>query len=194
EFFSSDVKVYTTIVSIDGTVQGLRPGMSAEVSVLAAEAADKVLVVPIQSVLGNVAMGAKRKVFVLDETGIAHERDIVVGMSNDKLVEVKDGLALNDKVVLSPKSLLNEKSNLHPGTPGGRRGAAFDEDGKDGKKKGGKKGGPGGPMGGGGPMGAGGMPPGGPMGGGGMPPTAQGGGGVPPSASPGEGGRGYSKQ
>jgi multidrug efflux pump subunit AcrA (membrane-fusion protein) len=184
DFLSSDVKVYTTIVSIDGTAYSLKPGMSAEVTILAAEAGNEpVLVIPIQSVLGNVAMGAKRKCFVLDERGIPKERDIEVGMSNDKLVELKGGLAEGEKVVLSPKSLVGEKSGLRAGTPTTRRGADI-EDGDGGGKKKGKKGGPGGPGGAmppGGPGGA--MPPGGP--GGAMPPGGPGG-GAPP--------RGFNKQ
>jgi HlyD family secretion protein len=175
EFFSSDVKVYQTIVSIVGTVDDLKPGMSAEVTILAKEASEPVLVIPIQSVLGNVAMGAKRKCFVVDPLGRAKERDIVVGLSNDKVVEVKEGLAENEKVVLSPKALVGDKSNLRAGTPSTRRGAEFDEGG--GKKKG-KKGG-------GGAMPPGGdLPPGGPNGQ--FVPGGPGGGAPPP--------RGFNKQ
>ncbi len=140
EFFSSDVKVYQTMVSIDDLDADsvLNPGMSAEVTILADETEEPVLIIPIQSVVGNVSKGANRKCFVLDKSGYAQERDIVVGLSSDKYVEVIAGLAENEKVVLSPRLLLPEKSDLKPGIPGARRGADFDDDG--GKKKGaGKK-------------------------------------------------------
>jgi multidrug efflux pump subunit AcrA (membrane-fusion protein) len=156
EFFSSDVKVYTTMVSIDDldpSSEKLKPGMSAEVTILADETPDKVLIIPIQSVIGNVAMQADRKCFVLDAKGVAHERDIKVGLSNDKYVEVLEGLEEGEKIVLNPRPLIPEKSDMKPGTPGTRRGAEFD----DGGKKGGKKKGDGGFKGGGG--GPGGMPP-----------------------------------
>jgi multidrug efflux pump subunit AcrA (membrane-fusion protein) len=143
DFISSDVKVYQTIVSIDGRVSDLKPGMSSEVTILAQEDAAPELVIPIQAVLGNVSMGAKRKCFVLDESKIPHERDIDVGMSNDKFVAVTKGLEQGELVVLSPKALLNEKSNLRAGTPSTRRGSEFDDE--SGSKKKGKKGGPGGP-------------------------------------------------
>ena len=38
--------------------------------------------------------------------GQPEPRDIVVGMSNQRLVEVKSGLKAGDKVVLNPASLL----------------------------------------------------------------------------------------
>ncbi|HZZ78617.1 MAG TPA: hypothetical protein VFE62_08865 [Gemmataceae bacterium] len=155
EFFSSDVKVYQTMVSIedlDPHSDKLKPGMSAEVTILADETKEPVLVVPIQSVVGNVAMRAERKCYVLDGQGIAHERDIVVGLSNDKVVQVISGLEEGDRVVMNPRSLIPEKSDLKPGTPGSRRGAEFEDGGKkkggfkkDGGGKGGGPGAPGGP-------------------------------------------------
>lgn len=138
EFFSSDVKVYQTMVSIDDldpSHDKLNPGMSAEVTILADETKEKVLVVPIQSVVGNVTMRAERKCYVLDDKNIPHERDIVVGMSSDKLVQVISGLKEGDRVVLNPRQLIPEKSDLKVGTPGTRRGAEFDDAGKKGGKK-----------------------------------------------------------
>ncbi len=146
DFFSSDIKVYQTMVSIDDSrlEDNLRPGMSAEVTITADETHQPVLVIPIQSVVGNVSMGANRKVFVLDAGGYPVERDIIVGLSSDKLVEVKSGLEEGEKVVINPRSLLPEKSDMKPGTPTSRRGADGEEgDGKKGKKKGEGKGGPG---------------------------------------------------
>jgi HlyD family secretion protein len=141
EFFSSDVKVYQTMVSIDDldpSQDKLNPGMSAEVTILADETPVPVLVIPIQSVVGNVTMKAERKCFVLDARGIPHERDIKVGLSNDKLVEVLEGLEEGEKIVLNPRPLIPEKSDMKVGTPGTRRGAEFDDAAKkkDGKKKG----------------------------------------------------------
>ena len=147
DFFSSDIKVYQTMVSIEDSTleENLRPGMSAEVTITADETHQPVLVIPIQAVVGNVSMGANRKCFVLDASNYTHERDIVVGLSSDKLVEVKSGLEEGDRVVINPRSLLPEKSDMKPGTPSSRRGVdAEDGEGKKGKKKGEGKGGPGG--------------------------------------------------
>jgi multidrug efflux pump subunit AcrA (membrane-fusion protein) len=143
EFFSSDVKVYQTMVSIedlDPSSEKLKPGMSAEVTILADETTHPVLVIPIQAVVGNVSMKAERKCYVLDAKNIPHERDIVVGLSNDKLVEVVSGLEEGEKIVLNPRPLIPEKSDMKPGTPGTRRGAEFDDAGKKGGKKKGDEG------------------------------------------------------
>ncbi len=175
EFFSSDVKVYQTMVSIDTEVENLKPGMSAEVSILADESSDSVLVIPIQSVVGSISMGSKRKCFVLDSDGYPKERDIVVGMSNDKVVEVRSGLEEGEKVVLNPRPLLGDKSDLKVSVPPGKRGADF-EDGAGGGKKKGMKGKDGG-----------GFPPGGP--GGQIPGGFNPGGNGPPAGfNPGQGG------
>lgn len=138
DFFSSDVKVYPTTVSIDGAVEGLKPGMSAEVTILADEASTPVLTVPVQAVVGTVTSGGKRKLFVLDANKQAKERDVLVGLSNDKMVEIREGLAEGEQVVLNPKPfLVGELGNLKPGVPGGKRGADIeDATGKKTKKKG----------------------------------------------------------
>ena len=49
-FFSSDIKVYTTHVTIDKGLPGLRPGMSAQVEILVTEL-DNVLSVPVQAII-----------------------------------------------------------------------------------------------------------------------------------------------
>jgi multidrug efflux pump subunit AcrA (membrane-fusion protein) len=135
--FMSDVKVYQTIVSIDREVSNLKPGMSAEVAIIADSTNDSVLTVPIQAVLGNISMGESRKCFVLDNNNRPHLRDIVVGMSNDQKVEVKSGLAPGERVVLNAESLVGEKSELRAKIPGLQRNMDFDP------AKGGKKGKPG---------------------------------------------------
>jgi HlyD family secretion protein len=175
EFFSSDVKVYQTMVSIEGSLEeeNLRPGMSAEVTITASETSEPVLVIPIQAVLGNLSMGENRKCYVLDAAGYPQLRDIVVGLSSDKFVEVKSGVQEGEKVVINPRGLIPESSGMKPGTPSSRRGADMEEGGekKSGKKKDGGKGG-GQKKGGGGFQGPGGPEPkmfNGP-GGGGLPP------------------------
>jgi multidrug efflux pump subunit AcrA (membrane-fusion protein) len=114
DFLSTDVKVYPTIVSIDEAVENLRPGFSAEVIIHAEESEDEVLTIPIQAVVGNISMGAKRKCFVVDRDGQPQERDIVVGISNIRMVEVKEGLGEGEQVVLNPRALLGENSKLRP--------------------------------------------------------------------------------
>ncbi len=106
DWFAADVKLYKTVVSIDERVEGLKPGMSAEVTIFAEETADEVLVVPVQAVVGTVSLGAKPQCFVVGADGQPHLRDIELGMSNQRLVEVRSGLQEGDKVVLNPDPLL----------------------------------------------------------------------------------------
>jgi HlyD family secretion protein len=115
DWFASDVKVYKTKVSIHESLTGLKPGMSAEVTILAEESDDEVLVVPVQAVMGTISAGAERKCYVLASNGEAELRDVVVGKSNERLVEIKSGLRETERIVLNPASLLKEGSELKPG-------------------------------------------------------------------------------
>jgi HlyD family secretion protein len=141
DFFAADVKVYKTMVSIDESVDdvGLKPGMNAEVTIEAEQSPTEVLVVPVQTVIGTISMGANRKCFVIGANGQPELRDIVVGMSNQRLVEVKSGLKTGDKVVLNATPLLAEDGEMKPGKVRSKT----DDDGQDSggdAKKGAKKG------------------------------------------------------
>jgi HlyD family secretion protein len=115
DWFASDVKLYKTVVSIDEPVEGLKPGMSAEVTISAEESPTEVLVVPVQAIIGTISLGANPKCFVVGTDGQPELRDIVVGMSNQRLVEVKSGLKEGDKVVLNPTPLWTEDAKMKPG-------------------------------------------------------------------------------
>jgi multidrug resistance efflux pump len=147
DWFASDVKVYKTMVTIDETVEGLKPGMSAEVTIYADESPNEVLVVPVQTVIGTISTGAKRQCFVLDAKGQPELREIIVGMSNQRLVEVKSGLKEGDRVVANPVPLLPEDSDLKPGKSKSKTEDDSQAPGDGGKKgkKGMQKKGPSGP-------------------------------------------------
>ncbi len=157
DYWSSDVKVYQTVVEIDETPDfsdnittsqkgpkrktkdkssGLRPGMSAEVTIQVENPLESVLTVPIQAILGGPELGDKRTVYVMTPEG-PKEREIRVGLSNDKMAEIREGLEKGDQVVLNPKVILGDKAKT-------RDPAAEAKE----KGKGGGKGGPGGGKGG----------------------------------------------
>ena len=119
---SSEVKLYQTIVSIDDSdVAGLKPDMSAEVNIQVDPAAEKVLAVPIQAVVGGAEGGGSRQVFVLDESGQPQPRPVKLGAYNDRMVEVKEGVAEGDMVVLNPKAIVGDKVRVREeGDPTGR--------------------------------------------------------------------------
>lgn len=113
----SDVKLYQTLVMVDyeilpdGTKQKianeeLTPDMTAEVTITVDTAKEPVLTVPVQAILGGADMGMKREVFVKTPTGGYERREIKLGLFNEKMVEVREGLNEGDQVVLNPKVLL----------------------------------------------------------------------------------------
>ncbi|MBX9626548.1 MAG: hypothetical protein K2X82_22295 [Gemmataceae bacterium] len=164
----SDVKLYDTLVLIDDPNPGLKPGGTAEVTIHVDGMPD-VLAVPIQAVVGGAELGAARKVWVKAGDGYAG-REVKLGMYNDRMVEVQEGLAEGDEVVINPKVLMGDaKAKTRDGGDGKGEGGG---DGKKGfdpskfdpsKMKGGMPGGgaPGGGKG-GGKGGKGGAPGGGP--------------------------------
>jgi RND family efflux transporter MFP subunit len=103
-FFQFDAKVYTTFVTIDDPHPGLRPGMSAQVEILVAEL-DNVLSVPIKAVL---SFDGKDHVAVKKPDGGFDWREVTLGMTNDKLIEVKQGLQGGERVSLDPLALMSE--------------------------------------------------------------------------------------
>lgn len=149
DWMSADIKNYQTMVSIDESLEGLKPGMSAEVTIFTDGARENCLVVPVQAILGSVDMGDKRVVFVQTAGGVVERREVTVGLSNDKMAEIVSGLEENETVVVNPRVLLNEKERAALGDSGPYRyngGGAEGKGkgkGKEGKGKGGKgKGGP----------------------------------------------------
>ncbi|MBX6316050.1 MAG: HlyD family efflux transporter periplasmic adaptor subunit, partial [Isosphaeraceae bacterium] len=103
-WLSSDVKVYTTIVDLDTEGKtSLKPGMSAMVEILV-DQLDNVLVIPVMSVL---EMGGKDYVYVVTPEG-PQRRTVVLGTTNDKIVEVKEGLKEGEQVAMNPEALLTD--------------------------------------------------------------------------------------
>jgi multidrug efflux pump subunit AcrA (membrane-fusion protein) len=153
----SDVKLYQTLVLIEGKVDGLKPDMTAEVTIHV-DGVQNVLTVPIQAVIGGAEMGAKRKLFV--KAGNAYEeKEVTLGLYNDKMVEVREGLNEGDEIVINPKVLLGDNKTKTRDTENGKggEGKGYGGDGKgfggegkgfdptkggggEGGKKGGKKG------------------------------------------------------
>ncbi len=99
-WMSSDTKVYETVVSIDGDVDMLKPGMTAVVEIDIAHLSD-VVTVPVQAI---VQIDNQSWVYV-NEGGRPVRRCISLGMTNSKFVEVKSGLDAGEKVVLNPSAI-----------------------------------------------------------------------------------------
>ncbi len=103
-WLASDTKVYKTIVTIDEEVTQLKPGMTAVVEIDIEQLTD-VLSVPIQAI---VQRADKNWCYVRVDSQL-DKREVTLGKTNDKFVEVKQGLVEGDAVVLNPMSLVDEQ-------------------------------------------------------------------------------------
>jgi HlyD family secretion protein len=96
-FLSQDLKVYKTDVSIDGTHDFIKTGMSAKVEIIIDELQD-VLIVPIQAVITQEG----KKVCYCLKKNRPQKREVETGSFNNDFVEIKSGLAEGEKVMLNP--------------------------------------------------------------------------------------------
>lgn len=102
-FMSANVKEYATIVRIDGQPEGLKPGMTAEVEILIAHLKD-VLSLPMAAIVEH-----RGNYFCWVRNGDRNEeRPLVLGLSNDQFIEVKDGIKIGDEVLLNPRAIIPE--------------------------------------------------------------------------------------
>jgi HlyD family secretion protein len=121
-FNGSGIRVYTTHIRIDNLIEGLRPGMTAEVEVLVTEL-DNVLSVPIESLL--VYDGKYYDIVAVKKPGGGFEwRDVILGTGNEKFVEIKEGIRSGEAVILNPISLMNEEEKRAKFSTPTRRAAA----------------------------------------------------------------------
>lgn len=102
-FFSANVKEYATIVKIEGEHRELRPGMTAEVEILVAHRKN-VLTLPV------AALVEQRGTFYcwVIADGKIERRPLKLGSTNNKAVEIEDGVALGETVVLNPRAVVEE--------------------------------------------------------------------------------------
>ena len=96
-WMSPDLKVYLTTISIEGTKDWLKPGMTAKVEIMVDHLND-VIYVPLQAVTAldghqvcHVSRGAKTE-----------PRTVEIGQFNDEFIEIKSGLKVGEKVLLRP--------------------------------------------------------------------------------------------
>jgi len=100
-WLSPDLKVYTTQVTIDGSYDFLKPGMSAKVAILV-EQLDDVIIVPVQVVANR---GGKKVCYCLTDQG-PQQREVKTGSFNDTFVQITDGLAVGEDVLMNPPRII----------------------------------------------------------------------------------------
>jgi hypothetical protein len=128
----SDTKLFQTYVLIEGekgpngTIlplkrESLRPDMTAEVTIHVDGTPGPVLTMPIQSVIGGAEKGATRDVYVKTAEGY-ERRTVTLGLYNERMVEIIEGIAEGEEVVVNPKVLMGE-SKEKTREPGDLKGA-----------------------------------------------------------------------
>jgi multidrug efflux pump subunit AcrA (membrane-fusion protein) len=121
DFMAADVKLYQTIITINNkgsTLKGLKPGMSAEVTIEIARTVNEsgpdkgkpreVLTIPAQAVIDPQEDGSAT-CYVMNKDGSTEKRTIKMGMGTDKEVEVKEGLKEGEDVIQNPEKLTEKK-------------------------------------------------------------------------------------
>ncbi len=108
DFRTGNVKQYATTIAIDGTPEGLRPGMTAKCEVVVKRLTD-VLTIPVAAVLESQG---QYMCWVVNDKGI-ERRPLVPGTTNDTAVEVKDGVNEGDKVIVNPRATVAEARSLY---------------------------------------------------------------------------------
>ena len=116
DWMSPDVKVYQAYVAIDDSVEQLqlKPGLSAVSTIYTETKAEHVLAVPVQAVLSPLEKGGKPRCFVMTPKG-PEGRDVELGMTDDKFIEIKGGLDEGDEIILNPRTLLSDKERKGAG-------------------------------------------------------------------------------
>jgi HlyD family secretion protein len=100
--YMRDIKEYEAVIRLmddESKVSKLRPGLTAQLEVLV-ESRDDVLQAPIQSVLNVV--GKPVAFAVVD--GRVQRRDVQVGQTNERVIEILSGLNEGDRVVMNPRT------------------------------------------------------------------------------------------
>ncbi|MBL7189129.1 MAG: efflux RND transporter periplasmic adaptor subunit [Phycisphaerae bacterium] len=100
-------KVYTTQITIAGSHDIIKPGMSAKVEILAGHLYD-VVIVPVQV----VANRGGRKVCYIDTGGTTpEEREVQTGAFNSIFVEIVSGVEVGENVLLSPPRRIEKETD-----------------------------------------------------------------------------------
>ncbi len=100
-WYNADTKAYTTTIVIDQDVENLKPGMTAVVEIHVQHLHD-VVTVPVQAV---VPEGKRTYCYVKADDGKIERREVKVGPTNDRIVQVLSGVKEGEQVVLNPSAL-----------------------------------------------------------------------------------------
>jgi RND family efflux transporter MFP subunit len=111
-WMNPDMKVYLTTITLEGTADWVKPGMSAKVEILV-DKIDNCVYVPVQAVSPD---GDKQVCYI---AGIKPERrEVQIGEFNDSFIEIKKGLGEGERVLLRPPEGREGPKPANEGKPG----------------------------------------------------------------------------
>ena len=96
-WMNPDLKVYLTTISIEGSQDWLKPGMTAKVEIMINRLND-VVHVPVQCVVTE----NEEQVCYIARRGRAERRVVTTGDFNDEFIVVKSGVQEGEQVLLRP--------------------------------------------------------------------------------------------
>ncbi|MHC4520977.1 MAG: efflux RND transporter periplasmic adaptor subunit, partial [Planctomycetota bacterium] len=97
-WMNPDLKVYNSDVYLESESPDLRTGMSCKVEIVVAQHEDAVYV-PVQAV---IRVNGRPTVYVVNEDGSTEERQVEIGLDNNRMVVVESGLNEGELVWLAP--------------------------------------------------------------------------------------------
>ena len=113
---TNGVVSFAVNVKLDSAPAGLRPGMSADITIVAASATN-VLAIPSRALSGTADAYTVR---VVGADGSVSVRDVQVGLVTSSLAEIKSGLQAGERVVTGTSSSQNTTNTVGGGAfPGG---------------------------------------------------------------------------
>jgi HlyD family secretion protein len=108
---NTDLKEYEAQIEIldnPDRVRKLKPGMTAQVRIVVEDRKENVLQIPVQSV---VSFSGHFYTYVATKGG-AERRDLKVGDANDEFMEILDGVAEGESVVMSPRTHFSKELSV----------------------------------------------------------------------------------
>lgn len=96
-FMNPDLKVYNSVIQVDGNGADLRNGMSCQAEILI-EHFDKALYVPLQAVIRV----AGQETLYLAKNGKFVPQPVEIGLDNNRMVQILEGVQAGDQALLTP--------------------------------------------------------------------------------------------
>lgn len=118
-WMNPDLKVYLTTITIDGTTDWLKPGMTAKVEIIV-DRLPEVIYVPVQAVTPQDG----KQVCHVVRGGGSEPRPVEIGQFNDEFIEIKTGLKEGEKVLLRAPELAAQEGGDKAKAPAGDKAKA----------------------------------------------------------------------